>query len=97
VSTFDIAEVVRLLDEGFTPDEIRAYGGSAPIVQAPVKAAKAPKAKKATNAFYANVIASRVPCAYGSASCGFFAPNGVGSQQHTGCKKGRAALAAARR
>jgi hypothetical protein len=48
--------------------------------------------------FAEKVIKSRVPCAYGSASCAGvrFAPNGVGSKQHTTCEKGRAALKAAR-
>lgn len=62
--------------------------------------APAPEAQpKAENTFFEKVIAARVPCAYGSAACKgrTFAPHGVGSQQHTSCKPGRDALAAARK
>lgn len=55
-----------------------------------------PRARK-TNTFHEKVIKARVPCAYGVESCGRFAPNGVGSRQHTTCPKGRAALAKARK
>lgn len=60
---------------------------------APAKTAPARKA----NTFHEKVIKARVPCAYGVESCGRFAPNGVGSRQHTTCPKGRAALAKARK
>lgn len=50
--------------------------------------------KAPVNGFYESVIKARVGCAYGVAKCGRFAPNGVGSRQHTTCPKGRAALAA---
>lgn len=49
------------------------------------------------NSFYATVIGGRVPCDYGHAECGRFAPNGVGKAQHSTCAEGRAAMAAARR
>jgi hypothetical protein len=64
-----------------------------PATEAP----KAPRARKA-NDFHEKVIKARVGCAYGSKSCEkqHFAPNGVGSKQHTTCPKGRAALKAAR-
>ena len=64
----------------------------------PVVAPK-PRGKSAkSNTFYEAVIAARVPCAYKSPSCKnhHFAPNGVGSKQHTTCKKGLAAMKAAR-
>jgi hypothetical protein len=50
------------------------------------------------NTFAEKVIKARIPCAYGSKSCAGirFAPNGVGSKQHTTCDKGRAAMKAAR-
>jgi hypothetical protein len=48
------------------------------------------------NDFYQRVIKARIGCAYGVKSCGSFAPNGVGSRQHTTCPKGQAALSAAR-
>ena len=84
-----IAELVALLlGEDATP---------APARKAPRKARN--KATSRTNTFHRDVIAARVPCAYGSASCKshHFAPNGVGSLQHTTCPKGRAALAKAQK
>jgi len=102
VSIPSIEEILRLADLGFSREEILAsVAESAPAqASAPVKAAKPPTAKKASpkgkNSFYSAVIASRVPCAYGVAKCGFFAPKGVGSKQHSTCKRGLAAMRAAR-
>lgn len=67
---------------------------AAAIKPASARQSVAPAAKP--NTFYRDVIAKRVPCAYGVAACGTFAPNGVGSKQHTTCKKGLAALRKAR-
>ena len=52
------------------------------------EAAPAPKPRGKSakrNTFYEDVIKARVGCAYKSASCKghTFAPNGVGSKQHT--------------
>ena len=78
---------------GFSAEEIASVlRGERPQASARVAS---PKAKKA-NTFHEKVIRARVPCAYGVESCGRFAPNGVGSKQHTTCPKGRKALAAAR-
>lgn len=80
--TARVAELFALL--GFAPE-----------------AAPKPRGKSAKprgNTFYTEVIAARVPCAYGAKSCSdkHFAPNGVGSKQHTTCKRGLAALKAAK-
>lgn len=101
-----IKDVLELRDLGFSADEIRAFAGSdAPVeASAPVKAAPSPKAKRETakqkksRLFREQVLGARVPCAYASKSCAglHFAPNGVGSKQHTTCKPGRAAFDAAR-
>ena len=55
--------------------------------------------RRKPNTFFQNVISARVPCAYLGASCAgkTFAPNGVGSKQHTTCAPGTAALQAARK
>lgn len=91
-----VEEIVALKAAGFTGEEIVALVQAGALeAQAPSRAespAREAKAPKAENRFYAQVIRARVPCAYGVASCGFFAPNGVGSKQHTTCPKGRAAL-----
>jgi hypothetical protein len=86
-TTYTPAQIAAALKAlGITPEGAPAKGRSR----------KAGKASAKPNRFYTEVIASRVPCAYGSASCKgrTFAPNGVGSKQHTSCKKGLAALAA---
>jgi hypothetical protein len=82
---------------GFSADEIaRVLTGASPAAASPAAApTSSPKAKP--NTFHRDVIAKRVPCSYGVRSCGAFAPNGVGSKQHTTCPKGRAALKAARK
>lgn len=73
----------------------RARAALAPKAAQTVAPARTGKAKPS---FFEAVIAKRVPCAHGSASCKgkTFAPNGVGKVQHTTCKKGLAALKAAR-
>lgn len=73
---------------GITPEQASAIVGIAPAKTAPARKA---------NTFHEKVIKARVPCAYGVESCGRFAPNGVGSRQHTTCPKGRKALASARK
>lgn len=75
---------------------LKAFGIEAPGASAKASSRKGKKGSAKPNRFYTEVIASRVPCAYGSAACKgrTFAPNGVGSKQHTSCKKGLAALAA---
>ena len=87
----DKSLISALVSKGFTAAEALAIaGGEAPVTPEP----KAPKA----NTFFENVIRARVSCAHNAASCKgiSFAPNGVGSRQHTTCPKGRAALKAAR-
>ena len=88
MSTMSISDVARLLDAGFSPDEVRAYakaGGDAGVTaEAPVREAKSPK----VNRFYAEVIAARVPCAMGpkgqpvKGCARHFAPNGSGATNH---------------
>lgn len=77
-----VAELFQLL--GLAPETVAKPRGNS--------------AKPKKNTFYEAVIAARVPCAYGSRSCKshHFAPNGVGSKQHTTCPKGLAAMKAAR-
>jgi hypothetical protein len=58
---------------------------------------RTPKIANTTpNDFVENVIRKRVGCAYRSPECAgrTFAPNGVGSFQHTTCASGRARLMA---
>lgn len=73
--------------KGFLADVNRLENTLALALTAPSKSTFAEK-----------VIKARIPCAYGSATCAGirFAPNGVGSKQHTTCEKGRAAMKAAR-
>lgn len=94
IGSLSAEEVLEWKRAGATLDEIRELAGlSAPAqASAPVKAAKLPK----PNTFHAQVIAARVPCAYGVQACGRFAPNGRGSKQHSTCPKGRKAMKAAR-
>ena len=82
------AAVDTLVALGIDPDlAAEIIGGVAP----------ASSAKPKANTFHEKVIKARIPCAYGVESCGRFAPNGVGSRQHTTCPKGRKALASARK
>ncbi len=88
-TTIDIEALVR--------DAVTAALAQAGVAPAPTPA-PAEKAPKARTPFFEAVIAKRVGCAYNAAACKgiTFAPNGVGSKQHTTCTKGRAALKRAR-
>lgn len=95
---FTTSQIKGLVKLGFTQEQItrmvEAEAGSSATGAA--SAVAAPAAAPKTNTFYRDVIAKRVPCAYGVATCGTFAPNGVGAKQHTTCKQGLAALRKAR-
>lgn len=82
-----------LVSRGLSAEAASAISGFTP---APEKDAPAPAPK--VNTFVRDVIHARIGCAYSAPTCKgiTFAPNGVGSKQHTTCPKGRKALKAAR-